>query len=219
MDDLRRADWSGQQQISGLASSYRARYGEPVWRVLLSLLDRRRYRRVIDLGCGPGLFLADAAQRLGAEMLVGLDASVEMLETARQVLSRMAPEQDVMLVCHDLDAGPLPLRDAHLDLVFSGYLLHELDRPEMTLRSVSSVLVDGGLCVSLDYVSGNEESFVKAMVALGMDEGRARSRYPHMCSRSAADIVHLFEAAGLTDIRHVMVNGHRAIVLGTNGSH
>ncbi|MFF1343955.1 methyltransferase domain-containing protein [Streptomyces sp. NPDC058290] len=66
-------------------SPYNARYGRPT---VLGLLGDVSGLRVLDAGCGPGLYLSELAAR-GAEA-VGIDQSADMVRLARERLGPLA---------------------------------------------------------------------------------------------------------------------------------
>ncbi|MHA1246791.1 MAG: class I SAM-dependent methyltransferase [Candidatus Thorarchaeota archaeon] len=197
-----------------MIESYRHRYGTAFWTALREMIGSSPRMCVVDLGCGPGLFLVDAARLLGATTLYGLDASREMLSQAQEFLEALSPAVSFKLICHDLDEGDPPLPTESADLVFSGFLLHELERPESVLMSARRFLKPSGVCAAMDYVSGDEAAFVDAMTRSGMAEEQARKRYPHMCKRSVDDIMRIFEEAGLRRISARRLGNYRAIVIG-----
>ncbi|RLI62239.1 MAG: hypothetical protein DRO93_01930 [Candidatus Thorarchaeota archaeon] len=214
MEDLGRADWQDPKRVACMIESYRHRYGAAFWTALRDMIGASPRMCVVDLGCGPGLFLVDAARLLGANTLYGIDASREMLDQAQEFLETLSPDVSFRLICHDLDQGDPPLGTENADLVFSGFLLHELERPERVLLFARCLLKPGGVCAAMDYVSGDEAAFVDAMTHSGMAEEQARKRYPHMCKRSVDDIMHLFEEAGLRRISARRLGNYRAVVIG-----
>lgn len=77
----------------------------------VDLLEIAPTDRVLELGCGPGLGLAAAAQRATQGRLLGLDHSEVMIEQARRHLKRLGLERRVDLRLGDVDtlkflAGP-----------------------------------------------------------------------------------------------------------------
>jgi len=68
--------------------------------------------------------------------------------------------------------------------------------------------------VVFDFVSGNEEVFVRVMGAYGMDEAKARKRYPHMCKHSVDDIVEFMIKGGLKPIGSKKIRETAALVVG-----
>jgi tRNA (cmo5U34)-methyltransferase len=104
-------------------------------------------RRVLELGTGTG----ETARRVLAAnpeaVLVGIDASAEMLAGARAVL----PADRVQLLVRGLE-DPLP--DGPFDAVVSALTVHHLDGPGKAelFRRVRSVLSPGGRFVLGDVI-------------------------------------------------------------------
>ncbi|NWF95056.1 MAG: methyltransferase domain-containing protein [Candidatus Thorarchaeota archaeon] len=214
MENLAKADWDDPQRVKGLIDSYTERYGEVFWSALLHVLGSRRRDTVVELGCGPGLFLVDAVGRLGSSFVYGLDASQEMLARARDFLRQVLPEDRFRLVRVDFDTESISVGSPGADLCFAGYLLHEVANPVGLLTQTAALLRPEGACAVFDFVSGDEEGFVKAMVGRGVSEEHARRRYPHMCKHSLEDLTDVFSRSGYASISHVLADGFRAIVVG-----
>jgi SAM-dependent methyltransferase len=89
-------DWGEHEELQ------RPTYEEAISRVPIRAGDR-----VLDIGCGTGVFLRLAADAGAAP--VGLDASTELLEVAKQ----RVPEADL----HQGDMAALPFEDGAFDLV------------------------------------------------------------------------------------------------------
>jgi len=90
--------------------------------------------RVLDVGCGPGNVTALAAG-VGARVL-GVDASVEMLETAR----RAHPE----IPFETADAEALAYGDGQFQAVLANFLVLHLGRPERAAAEFHRILAPGG---------------------------------------------------------------------------
>lgn len=91
-------------------------------------------RKILDLGCGTGIFLCLLSRR-GA-FAVGVDTSREMLEIAKQRCS--AP-----LVLADADH--LPFGRGCFDAVVSVTLLQNMPDPAMTVKEIARVVKTGGI--------------------------------------------------------------------------
>ena len=85
---------------------------------------------VIDVGCGTGTGLFEAARRWPGARLVGLDASVGMLSVAQRE-QRHLPESALERISYLVaDAAAIPAPDASFDLVMTGFVLQQVpDRP------------------------------------------------------------------------------------------
>jgi ubiquinone/menaquinone biosynthesis C-methylase UbiE len=75
--------------------------------------------RILDLGCGTGMFLEELTKR--SKLVVGVDSSVEMLSIARKRVGVTS------LVCADADH--LPFLDRSFDVVVSVTLLQNVPEP------------------------------------------------------------------------------------------
>ena len=117
-------------------SPYKAYYNRPA---VLELVGEIAGRRVLDAGCGPGLY-ADELLTRGADV-VALDGSVGMVELARQRLGLRAQ------VVHADLSEPLPFESAEFDLIICALVLHHLDDREACLREFFRVLGPGGRVV------------------------------------------------------------------------
>jgi 2-polyprenyl-3-methyl-5-hydroxy-6-metoxy-1,4-benzoquinol methylase len=100
------------------------------------LLERvRAGERVLDVGCGEGLFAGELA-RAGASV-VGIDVAREPLRRARAG----SPQLDVRLVEED---GPLELDDASFDVVWAGDVIEHVLDTAAWLSELRRVLRSGG---------------------------------------------------------------------------
>ncbi len=92
---------------------------------------------MLDLGCGTGMFLEELSKR--SELVVGVDASVEMLKLAKR------RAKGATLVLADVDS--LPFADCSFDVVVSITLLQNMPDPAATMREAARVLKRGGTAV------------------------------------------------------------------------
>ncbi len=213
-----KADWSDPQRVQHMVKIYRIRYDTAFWNSLSRLVGPTPREKIVDLGCGPGLFLVDAAQRFTPKKLIGIDASDEMLSVASSFLNERVGSSMFELKRIDFDKEALPLEQNSIDLVFSGFVLHEVSSPLSHISQVFKVLREDGLYVIYDYVSGDKEAFVRLMVASGMSEETARARYPHMCRHTATEIKTLMKRNGFVNVQVLQIDGARALVRGVKPS-
>ncbi|HUS90442.1 MAG TPA: methyltransferase domain-containing protein [Phycisphaerae bacterium] len=113
-----------------------------------------RCRRLVDIGCGWGQFLAKVAEALPAVELWGVDESPERLKDAAGACARAR-----VVLCR---ADRLALPDAHFDVAVASQVLHELKlfgRPgELAgaLAEARRVLVPGGRFLLLDHLDAGD---------------------------------------------------------------
>ncbi len=211
---LGKADWSDRDRIRSLIELYSRRYDKLFWTNLIELAGDQTRDTIADFGCGPGLFLVDASLKFAAKRIIGLDESREMLDQAKTFIEERTSIESYELTVANFDEVAVPLPPGSVDLAFCGFMLHEVASPHDLVEQVSKTLRIGGKYIIYDFVSGDEETFVRKMVEQGMPAERARMRYPHMCKHSLDDILGFMEKAGLKDVKGLAVNDIRALVVG-----
>lgn len=124
---------------------------------LLALVNPRW--RVADIGCGTG----NVAEVLcpWAERVIGIDASPEMLRTAKSQFRRV-PNAEF----REGGAEDLPLPDHSVDVVTCVLVLHHAASPQSCLREMVRVLTTergGGMAVIVDMVPHTREEYRRTM--------------------------------------------------------
>jgi ubiquinone/menaquinone biosynthesis C-methylase UbiE len=144
-DAVNRNEVSTQDRVSDFYEA--ARYRRPWARTfhrqnLLQMIDMVGLEgRILDNGCGTGILLDAARDRIPpAAQVIGLDISRGMLAKARHHHNRLVRG----------DATRLPFADAVFDTVFARSLLHHLPDREAGVREIARVLKPGGGLVVLD---------------------------------------------------------------------
>ena len=100
--------------------------------------------RVLDAGCGNGLYLRGLRDR--GVTAVGCDLSPGMLRAAAARAGRPAVGHPAVL---NADVAALPLRDGAVDVALAVHMLYHVpDRPA-ALRELRRVTVPGGLCLAV----------------------------------------------------------------------
>jgi ubiquinone/menaquinone biosynthesis methyltransferase len=109
-------------------------------RRLIRLARLQPSDRVLDLACGTGDILFEAAPHV--KRAVGLDLTHRMVVLARQ-------RQPLPLVTGDMLDLPFP--DGAFTVVTTGYGLRNVPDLDRTLREIRRVLAPGGQLLSLDF--------------------------------------------------------------------
>ena len=150
--------WS---RVYDLPPVQRAIY-RPVQEAVLDELRRASPRRILDVGCGTGILTERLAGELGAELVVGCDFSLGMLEQARS----RGPGPWVQG-----DAQRLPLVARCVDAVVSTESFHWYPEPDAALAELHRVLSPGGrLVVGVVNMHTTSMSRAAGAIARGLGE-------------------------------------------------
>jgi SAM-dependent methyltransferase len=140
---------SDEDLLQRMVATHPDRYGVAFWeffaaRVAPSLPPRPV---IVDLGCGPGLFLRDLGRRYPSASLHGYDVTPAMIEHARQLT-----DVALTLALHDVTAKPLPHAPGSVHLVAMSSVLHVVDEPLPVLAEIRRVLAPGGVFLLQDWI-------------------------------------------------------------------
>jgi SAM-dependent methyltransferase len=104
---------------------------------------------ILDLGCGPGLFLRDVGERYPEATLYGYDVTPAMIAYGQQLPFTGAK---LTLVLHDTATQPLPHADGTVHLVSMSSVLHIFEEPLLVLAEIRRALAPGGLFLLNDWI-------------------------------------------------------------------
>lgn len=133
---------------------------------LLSRVDGE-FSKILDLGCGPGNSTENLLKKFGKATVTGFDADDNMLENAKKRL----PEVEFIKGFAPDDFDKL---NGRFDLVFSNACIHWIENQEALIKSVYSLLNDGGVFAVQIPLTG-EAVFYKSLYRL-VDEKWPRLR-------------------------------------------
>ena len=138
--------FAAEYEEHAVTAPYNALYDRPA---TLDLIGDVEGRRVLDAGCGPGIYVAELAER-GAEVL-GCDASPRMVELAR---SRVGDTVDLRV--HSLEEPFQWVDDRSIDVVVNALVYHYINDRIGFLGEVHRMLrPDGALVVSTHHPAGD----------------------------------------------------------------
>ena len=99
---------------------------------------------VIDMGCGTGKLLFEAARRWPSARLVGLDASEGMLEVARRQAAGLPDSARTRIKFVAADAAAAPAPDASFDLVMTGFMIQQVTDRATAMAELFRICRPGG---------------------------------------------------------------------------
>jgi trans-aconitate methyltransferase len=172
---------------------------------LVDLLAPRPSERVLDLGCGTATLTGRIAAT-GAKV-VGLDASPEMIEAARQ------REPSLELVVGDGQALPF---SREFDAVFSNAALHWMPRAADVAAGVARALRPGGRLVAEFGGKGCLDAFLGAVRPALAARGEEPDAWVSWYFPDVAEYVGILSAAGL-DVKLAHLFARPTLVEGRDG--
>ncbi len=96
-------------------------------------------QRLLDIGCGPGIYSVYLQSILGAKEVFGVDIAEPRVAAARQ--------RGVKAVQADMNKDPLPFEDDSFDAIFCGELIEHLVNPDHLLDEIGRTLSPKGVCI------------------------------------------------------------------------
>jgi ubiquinone/menaquinone biosynthesis C-methylase UbiE len=129
-----------------LETLYRTRDVRRRRRLVREALQAGPGERVLDVGCGPGFYVAELVEQVGPTgSVTGVDASPQTLELARR---RTEGRDNVTL--HLADATALPVPDGAFDAALSVQVLEYVTNLDAALAELYRALRPGGRVVIWD---------------------------------------------------------------------
>ena len=143
-----------------------------------SLLPRENEARVLDLGCGTGLELAEYFKLCPSASVTGIDLSRGMLDA----LLAKFPDRKIEILCGSY--FDLPFGEACYDAAVSVESLHHFTAEEKTplYRKLHAALRDGGYFILTDYFALDdleEGRHRKALATIKAEEGISDGEFYH----------------------------------------
>ncbi len=148
----------------------RGYFGPEVREAAIAKAYLRPEMAAADIGAGTG-FISEALAPL-VRRVYAVDASAEMLETARRNLAAFTN-----IEYHHAEGERLPFPDESLDAVFANMYLHHTADPLAAIREMARVLRPGGRLVITD-MDAHEHAWLKEEMAdvwLGFPRGQVRA--------------------------------------------
>jgi 2-polyprenyl-3-methyl-5-hydroxy-6-metoxy-1,4-benzoquinol methylase len=151
---------------------------------------------LLDVGCGPGSLTVDLARAIAPGRVVGVDASGDVVESARAAAEAAGVEIEVRVDdVYDLDSP-----DDAYDVVHAHQLLQHLTDPVAALREMRRVCRPGGVVAARDGDFGTAAAHpdvATEWLAVYVPAARALGGEPYAGRR----LLDWAKAAGFDDVR------------------
>ncbi len=198
---------SDEDMVARMVNSYSDRFHADFWNYFLEKVDPHLPAEplMVDMGCGPGLFLQELSSRYPTADIHGYDVTEAMLDYARALPCE--GRQPVYHI-HDIAEKPLPFSEDSVHMLGMTALLHVLDDPIEACREVARVLSSQGVFLLYDWV---RTPLPKYLDRMGIDsdperEDRIRkslySLFPVHNKFTVDDWHHVLREAGLKVLDH-----------------
>ncbi|MCC7106522.1 MAG: methyltransferase domain-containing protein [Chloroflexi bacterium] len=211
MDRYAQRDWgdleSGQRQAGSMEGRSRAPDQSRVRAELLRLLGVSPGIRLLDVGCGTGPLLRDAAPlvRPGGRT-VGLDPVAGMIELAREKAREAGLEGEIEL--YQGEAEDLPFGDGEFDLAVAFTVLCHLVDARAGIAEMARVTQPGGRLAALDHdletfvIQHPDRDLTRRVLAPWVDQqyadGWIGRKLPHLLAEAGLEQI---EVRGFVEIQ------------------
>ena len=193
---------SDEEFLQRLVSNYDERFGPDFWAAFSAQIAPTLPPQpvMVDLGCGPGLFLRDLGERYPQARLFGYDVTPAMIAHGQQLATTGARPT---LAVHDVATQPLPHAAGTVHVVTMTSVLHVLDEPLPVLGEIRRVLAPNGLFVLHDWIRMPLQTYLASRQerqeeAPDVSRQRGFRLFPAHCKYTTEDWQWLLGDAGFT---------------------
>ncbi len=176
---------------------------------------------VVDIGSGPGAFLAVFLDRFPSARGIWTDVSDAMLDIAQVNLGRFGDRVEYRILdMTDLSGGAIP---AGVDVITTSRAAHHLDKGELLAfyAQAAALLAPGGWLVNLDHTGPADvwDARLRAVRKQFVPPASGREKHHHNYPlTSGADHLEAFAAAGISDVEIVWRAFFTCLFMGRAGS-
>ncbi|MEI4800709.1 class I SAM-dependent methyltransferase [Bacillus sp. NPDC077411] len=124
--------------------TYTNRQATDSWTHMIQNIVDVKEKRVIDIGCGGGIYTKQLAM-MGAAEVIGVDFSNQMIQAAKENCTHTSNVSFIQG-----DAYNIPFADETFDIVLSRAVIHHLDYIPKFLQEAYRILKRGGILILQD---------------------------------------------------------------------
>lgn len=205
------AQVTDQELLERMIKSHNGRFDEHFWKYFNDQVKPHLppAPTIIDVGCGPGLFLRDLSLRYPDATLHGYDITRAMIDYGEQLdYNGTKP----VFGLHDIAEAPLPLDDGSVDLLAMVAVLHVLTDPIAMCHEIRRLLSPKGVFLLQDWVRTPLPMYLERMTEdvppeqLEAVKARMLRLFPTHNKYSIEDWLWLMDQGGLEVLDYRLVN-------------
>lgn len=169
---------------------------------LVSRLNGRGFKRILDVGCGSGMSTSALVSAFGEAEITGVDLSENMIEAARKVLPH------VTFIQRDCENSAADL--GKFDLIFSNAFMQWLDNQKNFIESSFKMLNENGVFaaqVPLSHLMPSRKCMDEAICALPESVRKTERKSTYLSAEFYYDVL-----SKLTDKLHIWVTDYYHIM-------
>jgi len=151
---------------AGIYLPFRSQFIEITKSLYGHFISANNAARLLDLGCGDGLFVQELLKSFAPAQVTLVDGSAEMLEAAKQRLGNKANCTFIKASFQELLAGES--REENFDFIYSSLAIHHLpfEGKKHLYSFINKLLSPGGCFVNYDVVVPRSEKMEKWYLSL-----------------------------------------------------
>lgn len=182
---------------NAMVESSKNRFDDVFWGFFTAHVERSlgaHPTTLVDFGTGPGMLLAEMAQRYPQTQLVGVDAQPAMLAKADELV--VPKSKNIRILAHDLGHPPISgIESGSADVVVASMVVHEMLVPSSLIDEAKRILRTGGVLLIYDWVRQPLSSYCKGERPDNLDKYQHFSEH---CRYTPEDVAWLVEKSGFT---------------------
>ena len=160
-------------------------------------------RTLIDVGCGTGALVAEAAGRWPGVAVDGVDVSAGMLAIAERTGRALPAADRARIRFSQAPADRLPYPDASFDVALTSFVLQLVPSRHRALREIRRVLRPAGRLALVTWLRGGEpliadRVYDEALVAAGLEPREPGGGHDDL--DSPAEAVAVLRRAGFAEV-------------------
>ncbi len=155
---------SDADMVRRMVSGYENRFGTEFWDFFARHVSPHFAAKpdLVDIGCGPGLFLRDLGRHHPDATLFGFDITPAMIDYASTQVDYAGNLPHLQVL--DVAEESLPNSDHSVDLIAMTAVLHVLPDPLLVLKKIKQALKESGVFFLQDWIRTPLPQYLERML-------------------------------------------------------